>query len=178
MLETNRVCGVNQSNFHIFYELLDRASSHLLEKIRLDALINYEVSIFILLLVKLVHNYPFLWIIEQFNLLISWLQYLPDKNSDFKSFRNSTNFDFINTNLDNLGISENDKISIYLVLSAILNLENIKFESNGLDNERCYITNESQKFSNNAAFCLNVDRCELEDALISRSREFAKQTIK
>lgn len=172
-MESNRVCGVNpfESNFHIFYELLEHASPQILAEIRLESCINYKVSISTRFISDLTITFFCSYI-------YAWLQYLPDRNFTIKSFNASTNFDFINNNLDHLGIRENDKTSIYFILSAILNLGNIQFESDDINNDRCFVTNESHKFLSNAAFCLKVDETELEDALISRSREMAKQVIK
>ena len=63
-----------------------------------------------------------------------------------------------------------------MILSAILNLGNIEFQTNTDDG--CFIQIESEESLRNAALLLNVDKLVLQNALTSRSREIANQTIK
>lgn len=91
------------------------------------------------------------------------------------SLEKSNTFDFFIANLDKLGFTDDQKNSIYFILSAILNLGNIQFQN---DDSSCFTTNETKMFLSNAAFCLGIDKLDLEDALTNVSREVAKQIIK
>lgn len=106
-------------------------------------------------------------------------QYLPDKDSMIKSTVETVfynNFRLVDKNLSMLGLSTNHKQVIYMVLSAILNLGNIQFDS--LTNGESYIENDSRKFFCNAAILLKIDESELEAALICQIKEMGKQQIK
>lgn len=79
--------------------------------------------------------------------------------------------------METLGFTPNDKNIIYMVLSAILNLGNIQFESvtNG---DGCSIQIQSRAFLCNAAALLKITEFELEDALTTRTIKAGTQTFK
>lgn len=83
----------------------------------------------------------------------------------------------MDANLNSLGFTKNNVVTIYKVLSAILNLGNIEFESS-VNNESCSIKNESRKFLCNAAALIMVDELKLEGALIYYTRIVGGQEIK
>lgn len=64
-----------------------------------------------------------------------------------------------------------------MILSAILNLGNIEFETSLCTDESCSIKIESRKYLCNAAALLNLNEMELEDVLITHSREVNNQQI-
>lgn len=75
-----------------------------------------------------------------------------------------------------LGFTSLDKQTIYTVLSGILNLGNIEFET---DNDNgCIVPIESRTFLCSAAALLKIDESELQDALICHTRIVANQQIK
>lgn len=94
------------------------------------------------------------------------------KNSSQRYF----SFEDVDVSLDHLGLSKDEKKHVYAVLSSILNLGNIEFETT--DDEQCCVTRESEMFLNNAAQLLDIDKLILKDALTSYSREIGKQHIK
>lgn len=93
-----------------------------------------------------------------------------------KNSFDESNFIHVDVNLDRLGLTEDEKKLIYMVLSSILNLGNIKFDTT--DDQSCYITSGSEIFLDNASRLLDIDRLTLEDALTRCSREIGKQHIK
>lgn len=97
---------------------------------------------------------------------IIFLQYLPQREFIKQSFDNIHDFDIINNNLDACGISVERKNHMYSILSAILNLGNIVFESN---EDICYISEESQEILNNVAILLGIKKENLEDVLTHRT---------
>lgn len=64
-----------------------------------------------------------------------------------------------------------------MVLSAILNLGNIQFDALTND-DSSHIKIDSDNFLCNAAALLKVDKLELEDVLISRTRQIGKLQTK
>ncbi|XP_031625659.1 myosin heavy chain 95F-like [Contarinia nasturtii] len=102
-------------------------------------------------------------------------QYLPDKEFVKNSY-NDSKFNAIDTSLHSFGLTRDEINSVYMVLSAILNLGNIQFEAN--EDESCYITSVSECFLDNSAHLLNIDTFQLKDALTNRSREISGQQIK
>lgn len=87
-------------------------------------------------------------------------------------------FNELNVNLEASGITEGKKLTIYSILSAILNLGNIKFEISESSDEGCFVSEETRKFLNNAATLLNIDEGTLEDALISKTFQVAGSQIR
>lgn len=79
-------------------------------------------------------------------------------------------------NLSKLGF--NDKNIIYKILSAILNLGNIHFETSISNEEDCFINDESHLFLTNASVLLRLENSELEHALISRAKNIGGQQVK
>lgn len=69
------------------------------------------------------------------------------------------------------------KNKIYRILSAIINLGNIQFETTSNENS-CYVTAESQRFLDNVATLLCVNKLELEVALTSKIIETKNITIR
>lgn len=77
----------------------------------------------------------------------------------------------------NFGITKDQQNTIYMVLSAILNLGNIKFDESPADNT-CRIQNDSKKFICSISALLKVNENELEDVLTCLTRQVGKQQIK
>lgn len=104
---------------------------------------------------------------------------MPDKNVVEKSNEYLTlqkKFQLVDTNLEAFGFTKDKKIAVFRVLSAILNLGNIRFQNTTYDS--CFIQATTKECLDNAATLLNVDKLALESALINRSREIANQLIK
>lgn len=80
--------------------------------------------------------------------------------------------------LSKFGLTTGDKNIIYKILSAILNLGNIKFETSISNEDSCIIKDESDLFLNNAATLLRVENSELENALTIRVAHVGGQQIK
>lgn len=80
--------------------------------------------------------------------------------------------------LSKFGLSTSDKNKIYKILSAILNLGNIEFETSISNEESCVIKDESHLFLNNAATLLRIENSELGNALTSRVVNVGGQQIK
>lgn len=78
--------------------------------------------------------------------------------------------------LDKLGFTARNKDSIYKVLSSILNLGNIEFDSS--KDGDVVIKTDSREFLRRAAILLDISESDLEDAMISHSIEVASQQIK
>lgn len=111
------------------------------------------------------------------NKFILFLQYLPTK--DIVEVSNSSlDFDGLNINLESFGITEGKKLIIYSILSAILNLGNIEFGTSKLDDDSCFILEESRVFLNNVAALLNIDKRTLEDALVIKIYQIAGSQIR
>lgn len=89
----------------------------------------------------------------------------------------SVRFSQLNDHLNTLGFNANDKMSIYTVLAAVLNIGNIQFESR-TDNESSFIKADSQIHLSNAALLLNIEEQELVDALVSKTRIIQSQPIR
>lgn len=90
------------------------------------------------------------------------------KSTEDMFFKNK--FQLVDENLSAVGFTTNQKQIIYMILSAVLNLGNIQFDS--LTNEDgIYIEATSRNFLHNAAALLKVDELELEGVLISHIRE-------
>lgn len=110
----------------------------------------------------------------------SCFQYLPDKdlilvsNEEPDFYRK---FSILNENLNELGFTINDRTKIYMILSAILNLGNIEFESLS-DDDSCNITVTSRIFLCNAAALLGTNERELADSLTSITLGMCNQQIK
>lgn len=96
-------------------------------------------------------------------------------SSDRTTFR--TSFKRLDEKLSTFGLTKNDKNSIYMIVSAILNLGNVEFDENTNDNSTS-ITIESRKFLYNSAALLKVTESELEDVLTCITREVCNQKIK
>lgn len=104
---------------------------------------------------------------------------MPDKNLIEKSHEHTIfqkKIQLVDENLGAFGFTKDKKRAVYMILSAILNLGNIEFQTNTDDG--CFIQIESEESLRNAALLLNVDKLVLQNALTSRSREIANQTIK
>lgn len=173
LLETNRVCDMNGSNFHVSYTLLFGATNNLLNGLCLDTSIVYQVS---------------LWMHSSFDVFLKSFdctnvlafQYLPDKDIMLRCHDKTiwhSKFDLLDNSLSKLKFTADNKRTIYIILSAILNLGNVRFTSTTND-DSCCISIESRKFLYNAASLMNVNEIELESALISYTREFGHQQIK
>lgn len=106
-----------------------------------------------------------------------YLQYLPDKELITKSDEFNNNFYLVEENLSALGFSTNNKKIIYMILSAILNLGNIRFDASATS-DSIKIDADSCNSLHNAAELLKVDECELENVLINHIREVGKLQIK
>lgn len=109
----------------------------------------------------------------------SYFQYMPDKDlvlelTGNQNLRNK--FDLVDSNLSMLGFTASIKNTIFMVLSAILNLGNIRFGTT--NNDGCAIEIESRNYLANAAALLNVNELELEDALTCHTRFIGNQQIK
>lgn len=107
-------------------------------------------------------------------------KYLPDQDCVMKTTIYTVlndHFHLVDDNMSTLGFSTKHKHAIYMILSAILNLGNIQFDTltNG---ESVYITIDSRKFLCNAAALLKLNETELEDILICHTREVGKLQIK
>lgn len=89
----------------------------------------------------------------------------------------SNNFHLVDENLSAFGFSTNNKKHVYKVLSAILNLGNIRFEPSNND-EGISIEIKSRSFLCNAATLLKIDESELEDVLTNHIREVGQAQIK
>lgn len=85
-------------------------------------------------------------------------------------------FELLEKNLSILGFTIQDKKSIYSVLSAILNLGNIEFETVH-SSESCVIQIDSRKYLCNAAALLNLNETELEVILTNHIRDVGGQRI-
>lgn len=96
------------------------------------------------------------------------------KSTDDTFFSNK--FLRIENNLSLLGFSEQKRKTIYKILSAILNLGNIQFDE--LTNNGSTIKIDSRKFLCFSAALLGIDEIELEDALVTHTREVNKLKIK
>lgn len=86
------------------------------------------------------------------------------------------NFRIVDENLDACGFTKEKKNSVYMVLSGILHLGSIQFQTNTDDG--CVIDITSEESLRNAAILLNVDKSVLRGVLTSRSRKIANQIIK
>lgn len=107
-------------------------------------------------------------------------QYLPDLNlvldaTNITVFRNS--FKDLDEKLSSFGLTKINKNTIYMIVSAILNLGNIEFDERPTDNTSC-IKNDSRKFLCSAAALLKITESELEDVLTCLTREVGHQKIK
>lgn len=91
-------------------------------------------------------------------------------------FNDKFHLKIVDENLSALGFSTNHKQVIYMVLSAILNLGNIQFDTS--TNDDSHITVDSQNFLCNASALLKVDELELKDVLTSHTRGVGKLEIK
>lgn len=83
----------------------------------------------------------------------------------------------MDNNLSGLGFTINNKLSVYKILAAILNLGNIQFESL-TDDDSCNVTIASRIYLCKTAALLGVDERELADGLTSRTLEMGNQRIK
>lgn len=175
LLETSRICAANlyESNFHVFYVLLLGSTKALLESVYLYPTSFYKVSIPMVITILYLR-------IQRFHDLNvpQCTQFLPDKELSMKATE-SLRRDFIHLDdqMTKIGFSAKKKITIYSVLSAILNLGNIQFRTNN-DDDSCFIEIESRDFLQKAAILLNVDEFQLEDALTIHTIKVDIQTIK
>lgn len=96
------------------------------------------------------------------------------KSIDIQSLINK--FNIVDSSLINIGFSFNTRNATYMVLSSILNLGNIRFDT--IDDDGCFIEDSSRPFLCNAAALLNMDEFELEDVLTVRIIKAADQQIK
>lgn len=92
---------------------------------------------------------------------------MPHKELVELSSDSISDFDSIDNSLETFGISAENRVRIYSVLAAILNLGNLTFVSNSSD-DGCYIPTESQEMLKNVAILLGVNETELEDVLTNR----------
>lgn len=97
------------------------------------------------------------------------------KSADETIFREK--FKLLDEQLSTVGLTTKQKNTIYMVLSAILNLGNIDFETVA-NNDGCSIKIDSRHFLCNAAALLNIKEVDLECALTSHTREIKNQQIK
>lgn len=86
-------------------------------------------------------------------------------------------FNILDENFSELGFSINDKMKIYSILAAILNLENVEFESL-TDDDSCNVAIASRICLCNTAALLGISEWELEDGLICLTLEIGNQQIK
>lgn len=84
-------------------------------------------------------------------------------------------FQLIDKNLETFGFTKDKKNAIYAVLSSILNLGNIRFQTD--NNDICIIEVSTKKFLQNVATLLNVNELALESALTCRTIKIANQQI-
>lgn len=78
--------------------------------------------------------------------------------------------------LDKFSFTAKNKNTIYMILAAILNLGNVQFETAA--NDESFINVETRIFLYNSAALLNINEMDLEDALISHTREVNNQKFK
>lgn len=79
-------------------------------------------------------------------------------------------FEEIDQTLNMLGIANR-----WVILSAIINIGNIKIESD--ENDWLSVSEESKKYLDNAAALLNIKSSELTDSLFTRSLDVAGTKI-
>lgn len=160
LLEINRVCckRSDESNFHIFHILLHGAPENLLKDLYLDKNNVYEV----------LHQLPthiFCHILC--SLFSTQLQYIPNLMTTYPQ---RYEFEELDQTLSMLGIANR-----WVILSAIINIGNIKIESD--ENDRLSVSEESKKYLDNAAALLNIKSSELTDSLFTRSLDVAGTKI-
>lgn len=82
-------------------------------------------------------------------------------------------FDQMDNALLNLGYSDESRNLIYQWIAAILHIGNIKIIED--DDGNCKISESSMRFLNDAAILLNVDNVKLQNALLFRHINGAKE---
>lgn len=81
-------------------------------------------------------------------------------------------FKKVDQTLDSLGVTHDEKLILYMNLSAILHLSNVEFTNNNDDSE-AQITNLTQKHLIIAAKLMNVPFEDLEKSMLFRSIDIA-----
>lgn len=98
------------------------------------------------------------------------------RSTDISSWSNC--FIHLNKCFERLGFTNSGKITIFKILSSILNVGNIRFEKNGdAGDDGSSIESSSQGFLCTVANLLNVNVLELGSAFTCRIVEVANQSI-
>lgn len=96
------------------------------------------------------------------------------KQTEIEEAHNMTNFTKIDRVLDNLGLTEIEKTTIYEYLSFIMHLDSIEFETT---DQGVQVTDLTKKRVIKAANLINQIPEELEYAMLFRSIEFPGSEI-
>ncbi|XP_064629701.1 unconventional myosin-VI-like isoform X2 [Lineus longissimus] len=176
LLEKSRICvqGSEERNYHIFYRMCAGAPEELKKKLQLLT--------------------P-----DQFHYLNrGCTQYFCTRETDAKMQANRKSQQFLkygslkDIQLDDardfkvtdeamtkMGLSNDEKLSIYMLVAAVLHLGNVSFEENTEDTKGgSKVTSSSAQSLNNAAILLGVDKEELCDSLVSRVMQATRGGVK
>lgn len=152
LLEKSRVTTptLGERNFHIFYHLLSGCSNDLKKKLNLN---DFRAT--------------------DFNYLNKTNCYIVDTIDDKKLF------DEVMLSFETIGFSQSEIESVFLFVSSILHLGNLKFDDSSLTDETpCEIKKENDyDVVKIISELLKINKAQLKESILFKSREVNKQKI-
>lgn len=172
LLEKSRICGQSKGerNYHIFYQLCAGAPESIKQQLKL---LNPDAFQY---LNKGCTQY---FCSKESNKLL---------NTNFKSKEHQKKgplkdpmlddyYDFQNMDkaLNHMGVSEDERLSIYKVVAAVLHIGNISFSDSSEDSKGgCSMSDSSEHSLNTASSLMGVDPIDLRQSLLSRVMQTSK----
>lgn len=176
LLEKSRICvqGKEERNYHIFYRMCAGAPTDLKNKLQLSSPDNFHY-------------------LSRGN-----TQYFVSKDTE-KSLTNDRksqqflksgslydpvlddvrDFSVCDSAMNHLGMSEDERFSVYTIVASVLHLGNIAFEDNHEDTKGgCMINVGSEKSLQISAVLLGVEKEELREALTTRVMQATRGGVK
>ncbi|XP_076076896.1 unconventional myosin-VI-like isoform X1 [Mytilus galloprovincialis] len=172
LLEKSRVCtqSKEERNYHIFYRLCAGAPDQLRQKLSLAPPDKFRY-----LMRGCTQYFCNRQTDKQLAADRKSQQYLKDGSLHDPKLDDMNDFKTCDLAMTHLGISDEDKLSIYTLVAAVLHLGNLEFEENVDDAKGgCKINGPSEKTLGICSGLLSLDKEELRESLITRVMQTSK----
>lgn len=172
LLEKSRVCtqSKEERNYHIFYRLCAGAPEQLRQKLCLAPPDKFKY-----LSRGCTQYFCSRQTDKQLPADRKSQQYLKDGSLNDPKLDDVNDFKVCDTAMTHLGINDDEKMSIYTLVSAVLHLGNLEFEENLEDAKGgSKINSSSEKTLGICAQLLSLDKEELRESMMSRVMQTAK----
>lgn len=172
LLEKSRVCtqSKEERNYHIFYRLCAGAPDQLRQKLSLAPPDQFRY-----LNRGCTQYFCTRQTDKQLPADRKSKQYLKDGSLHDPKLDDVNDFNVCDKSMTHLGISDDEKLSIYTLVAAVLHIGNIEFEENAESTKGgCKVTAASEKALGICGTLLSVDKEELRESLVTRVMQTSK----